>query len=91
MEFWIEATWTSPHLDFMFSGGGVSLVAKSCLILYDLMNYNPPGSSAHGILQERILEQVAISFSRGSSRSRDWTYVSCIAGGFFTIKPWGKP
>ena len=86
MEFWIEATWTSSHSGFMFSGAGVSLVAKPCLILYD-----PPGSSAHGTLQERILEQVAISFSRGSSRPRDWTYVSCIAGGLFTIEPWGKP
>ena len=43
----------------MFSGGGGSLVPKSYLILCDLMNYNPPGSSVHGILQERILERVA--------------------------------
>ena len=39
-----------------------------------------PGSSVHGILQARILEWVAISFSRGSSRTRDRTWVSCIAG-----------
>jgi len=38
----------------------------------------------HGILQARILEWAAISFSRGSSQSRDQTQVSCIAGGFFT-------
>ena len=38
----------------------------------------------HGILQVRILQWVAISFSRGSSRPRDWTQVSCIAGRFFT-------
>ena len=38
-----------------------------------------------GILQARILECVAIFFSGGSSRPRDWTQVSCIAGGFFTI------
>ena len=38
----------------------------------------PPGSSVHGILQARILEWVAIFFSRGSSQSRDWTWVSCI-------------
>ena len=42
-----------------------------------------PSSSVHGILQARVLEWVAISFSRGSSRPRDWTLVSCIAGRFF--------
>ena len=47
------------------------------------MDCSPPGSSVHGILQARILEWVAISFSRGSSRLRDQTQVSCIAGGFF--------
>ena len=45
----------------------------------------PPGSSVHGILQARILEGVAIFFSRRSSRPRDWTQVSCIADRFFTI------
>ena len=44
---------------------------------------SPPGSSVHGILQTRILEWVAIPFSRGSSQPRDWTQVSCIAGRFF--------
>ena len=44
-----------------------------CLILYDLMDCSLPGSSVHGILQARILEWVAISFSRGSSWPRDWT------------------
>ena len=39
---------------------------------------SPPGSSVHGILQARILEQVAISSSRGSSQPRDWTCISCI-------------
>ena len=43
----------------------------------------PPGSAVHGILQTRILEWVSISFSRGSSRSRDRTLVSDIAGRFF--------
>ena len=45
----------------------------------------PPGSSIHGILQARILEWVAISFSRGSSRPRDRTQVSCIAGRCFNL------
>ena len=41
-------------------------VAQSCLTLCDPVNCSPPGSSVHGILQARILEWVAISFSRGS-------------------------
>ena len=42
------------------------------------------GSSVHEILQARILEWIAIPFSRGSSQPRDGTQVSCIAGRFFT-------
>ena len=49
------------------------------------MECNPPFSSVHGLFQGRILEWVAIFFSRLSSRPRDWTHVSYIAGGFFTI------
>ena len=49
------------------------------------MDYSPPGSSVHGILQVRIIEWVAIPFSRGSSQPRDRTQVSHIAGRFFTI------
>ena len=49
------------------------------------MDCSPPGSSVHGILQAKILEWVAISFSRGSSKPRDWIWVSCILGRFFTI------
>ena len=40
---------------------------QSCPVVCDPMNYSPPGSSVHGIAQGRILEWVAISFSRGSS------------------------
>ena len=54
------------------------------LSLYDPMDYSLPGS-VHGILQVRTLEWIAIPFSRGSSRPRDWTHISCIAGRFFTI------
>ena len=60
------------------------LVTQLCLILCDPRDYSPPMSSVHGILQARILEWVAISFSRGSSQPRDWTWVSCIAGRIFT-------
>ena len=48
-----------------------SEVAQSCPTLCDLMDFSLPGSSLHGILQARVLEWVAISFSRGSSRLRD--------------------
>ena len=60
------------------------LVTQSCLTLFDPMDYSPLGSSVHGILQARILEWVAIPFSRESDRPRDWTQVSHIAGRFFT-------
>ena len=47
------------------------------------MNCSPPGSSVHGILQARMLEWAAMPSSGGSSRARDWTQISCIAGRFF--------
>ena len=49
------------------------------------MDCSPPDASIHGTLQPRILELVAIPFSRGYSQPRDRTWVSCITGGFFTI------
>ena len=67
-----------------------SKVAQSCLTLCDPMDCSPPGSSIHGILQARILEWVAISFSRGSSRPRDQTQVSRIAADALTSEPPGK-
>ena len=51
------------------------------------MDCSLPSSSVYGILQARILEQVAISFSL----PRDRTWISCIAGRFFTILATGKP
>ena len=51
--------------------------------LCDPMDCSPPGSSVHRILQARILEWGAISFSGWSSWPRDQTHVSCVAGGFF--------
>ena len=53
--------------------------AQSCLTLGGPMYCSLPGSSVHGIVQARILEWVAISYSRGSSRLRNWTRVSCIS------------
>ena len=64
--------------------GGV-LITQSCPTLLDPVHCSPPGSSIHGISQARILECVAIPFARGSSRPRDRTCISCIAGGFFTV------
>ena len=60
------------------------LVTQLYLTLCDPVDCSPPGSSVHGISQVRILECVAISFSRGSSPPRDWTWVSRIAGKLFT-------
>ena len=59
-------------------------VAQACLTLCNAMDCSLPGSSVHGILQARILEWVAVPFSRVSSQLRDRTQVSLIAGGFFT-------
>ena len=59
---------------------GHQVVSDSC----DPISCSPPGSSVHGISQTRILEWVAISFSRGSFWPRDWTRVSWTAGGFYT-------
>ena len=61
------------------------LVAQSCPTLGDPTDCSPPGSAIHGILQTRILEWIAMSSSRGSSRSRHQTQVYCFAGGFLTI------
>ena len=81
-----------PSEDAPFSHLGTaseseSAVAQSCPTLCDPVDCSPPGSSVHGILQARILEWVAISYSRGSSQPRDWTQVSCIAGRRFNL--WG--
>ena len=79
------------HLIFYFYGykdhldrctPSLDLFAKLlqlCLTLYNPMDYSPPGFSVHGILQARILEWVAISFSRASSRPRDPTEVPHIS------------
>ena len=67
---------------------------QSCLTLCNFMGCSPASSSAHGILPSRTLEWVAIPFSRGSFWPRDRTpisCVSCIASGFFTAEPLGKP
>src|SRR5574340_309044 len=71
-------------LQFM-KGKSESEVVQSCPTLWDPMDCSLPGSSVHGIFQARVLEWVAISFSRGSYQLRDRTRVSCIASRCFTV------
>ena len=83
-----EATVTTGHgTDWFQIGKEVkkALGTQSCWTLCNCMDCGPPGFSVHGILQARILEWVAIPFSRESSWPRNWTWVSCIAGRFFTV------
>ena len=62
------------------------LVIQLCLTFCDPLDCSPPSSSVYGILQARVLEWAVIHFSRGSSQSReDQTWVSHVAGRFFTI------
>ena len=61
------------------------LVAQLCPTFCNPMDCRPPGSSVHGILQARMLEWVAIRFSRGCSWLRDRIWVSGMAGRFFTV------
>ena len=63
------------------------LVTKSRLTLCDHTDYSLPDSSVHEISEARILEWVALSFSRESSQPRDQTRISWLAGGFFTTEP----
>ena len=93
------AVWSSKTMQGFFRQRKLSISSDSsgfllhaklfqlCPTLCDPMDYSPPGSSVHGILQVRMLEWVAILFFRGSSQLRDWTWVSHVAGRFFTIEP----
>ena len=70
----------SPHL--VLEG---SEVTQSCLTFCDPMDYSPPDSSVYGVFQARILEWVAISFPRQSSRPRDRTWVSSTPGSLLAL------
>ena len=63
----------------------IALVAQLCLTLWNPMDCSLQGSSVYGILQARILEWIAIPFSRGSFWPRDQTQACCIVGRFFTV------
>ena len=62
-----------------------SEVAQLCQTLCDPVDCSLPGSSVHGIFQAIVLEWIAISFSRGSSQTRDWTWVSHTVDRHFTV------
>ena len=71
-----------------------SMCAQSCPTLRTPVDCSSPDFSVHGIFQARILEWIAISFSRGSSQSKDWNWVSCVSCNgrqILTIEPPGKP
>ena len=72
LNVWSEVKWSEIAQSFL-----------TLLTLCDPRDCSPPGSFVHGILQARILEWVAISFSRGSSQPRDQTQVSHTAGRYF--------
>ena len=81
--------WTAPS-NFVINARyeideSESEVTQLCPTLWDPMDCSLPGSSLHGILQARVLEWVAISFSRGSSWPRDWIHVSHIPGRHFNL------
>ena len=61
------------------------LVAQSWPTFSNPMDCSLPGSSVHRILEARILDWIAISFSKESSQSRDWTWITCIASRLFTV------
>ena len=94
-----KTSWRSRYVYLWFGehrswGGGCLCHAQSLsrIRLCDPMDCSLPGSSVHEILQARILDWVAIiPFSRGSSQPRDWTWVSSIAGRFFTVWATGRP
>ena len=79
--------WFHSMQEMLFVVQSLSHVRLFC----NPMTCSPPGSSVHGISQARILEWVAISFSRGSSCPRDQIQVSCIAADSLTSEPPGKP
>ena len=83
-----RASWNLLYIFACISPPLLLLVIQSCPTLCDPMDCSLPSSSVHGILQARILEWVATSFSRGFSQPRNWTlYLASPAGRFFTTAP----
>ena len=110
---WISRVAHLPDFSSPHAPSGVCLIAalkmdevalsvrakllQSCLTLWDPMDCSLPGSSAHGVLQARILEWVAMPSSRGSSQPRNPTHISCLfrllhwQAGSLPIEPSGNP
>ena len=78
-------------LEQMIEYVGMCMNIQSCLTFCNPLSCNPLSSSVHVIFQARMLEWVAIPFSRGSSWPRDWTQVSCLAADSLLFEPLGKP
>ena len=74
---WLAYTHTSTYYFSPVFMVLLLLHAQSCLTLCDCMDCSPPGS-VRGALQSRILEWVAISYTRRPSRPGDWTHISCV-------------
>ena len=91
ISWWQEIGFIQPPWPSVSFNERESEVAQSCPTLCDPMDCSPPDFSVHGIFQARVLEWVAISFSRGSSQPRNQTRVSRAAGRCFTSEPPGKP
>ena len=82
----VATSWVELYFFFFFNVEWGSEVPQSCLTLCDPMDCRSlPCFSVHGIFQARVLEWVAISFSRGSSQPRDRTQTFCIIGRHFTV------
>ena len=81
--FWSQNCKSSPSV--------CVLVAQSCPTFCNPLDCSPPGSSVHGIHQARILEWIAIPFSRGSSRPRDWTQAPALQVDSLPSEPSRKP
>ena len=76
-DMWSRCLRKNSWLFFQLNQGPV--LSLSCVLLFcDPVDCSPPGSSVHGVSRARILEWVVISFSRGSSWSRDWICTSCM-------------
>ena len=87
---WWDGVWELVGLGFLDPSQGVGspkVVSPwfHCVSDSVTSDSSPPASSVPGVLQARILDWVAIPFSRGSSWLRDWTLVSCLIGRFFAI------
>ena len=94
LDLFIFSTMWSSNSDIFISSFQILVgwfshyvVSDSC----DPMDCSLPGSSIHGILQARILEWVAMSFSRGSSQPRNRTWVFCLQADFLPVSHKGSP